>query len=81
MKAYQIKPKKGKTFWSVQTEDKDEVIAQAEVTEDFVKTLSEEDKVYMILELAQKIRLDSVEKRLEEEKSRPKGKGRKSIFD
>ena len=84
MKAYKIKPKKGKTFWTtqllVEEQTGEEVIGEATIDEDFVSELSEEDKNYMILEMAQTIRLDNVAEKLEEEKKKKPGKARKTFL-
>ena len=87
MKAYQIKSKNSETFWTVQlpTEEssKEEVIAEAILTEDFLADekigVSEKDKNYLILELAQMVRLNSVEEKIATEKNRPKRKARKTL--
>jgi len=84
MKAYQIKNKRGHKFWTVQlpVEDEvtdEEVVAETTISEDFLKEVTDEDKNYLILELAQTIRLNNVEERLEFLKNQPKGKARKKL--
>jgi len=84
MKAYNIKNKRKHTFWTVQLPvseqlDDEEVVAEADISEDFLKEITDEDKNYLILELAQMIRLNNVEERIATEKSKSKGKARKTI--
>ena len=84
MKAYNIKNKRNHTFWTVQlpVEEQivdEEVIAEADICEDFLKEITDEDKNYLILELAQMIRLNNVEERMIAEKNKPKGKARKTL--
>ena len=83
MKAFQIKNKRKHKFWSIQlpVEEQiknEEVIGEAIICEDFLKELSDEDKNYLILELAQMVRLNNVEEKLIAEKNKPKGKARKT---
>ena len=84
MKAYNIKNKRNHTFWTVQlpVEEQladEEVVAEADISEDFLKEITDEDKNYLILELAQTIRLNNVEERLEFLKNQTKGKARKKL--
>jgi len=84
MKAYQIKTKKGRKFWTAQLpieeqSDNEEVIAEETICEDFVKELSDEEKNFMILELAQMVRLNNVEEKLLQEQKKKPGKARKTL--
>jgi len=83
MKAYKIKSKTGKKFWTVQLpiddESAEEVIAEADISEDFVKDLDDEDKNYLILELTQALRFTHVEEKIVAEKNKVKRKARKSL--
>ena len=83
MKAFQIKNKRKHKFWTIQlpVEDEDtgeEVVAEATICEDFLKDVTDEDKNYLILELAQMVRLNNVEEKLIVNKNKPKGKPRKT---
>jgi len=86
MKAYLIKTKKGEQFWTVQMPIEEqltteEVIGEADITEDFVVELPEnnKDRNYLILELAQMVRLNNVEDKLEQAKNRKTRKPRKGF--
>jgi hypothetical protein len=88
MKIYQIKSKTGDKFWTVQLPveeqtSNEEVIAEADITEDFLTDkkikVSEKDKNYLILELAQMVRLNNVEEKIALEKSKPRRKARKCL--
>jgi hypothetical protein len=86
MKAYLIKTKKGEQFWTAQmpVEEQlttEEVIGEADITEDFVVELPDnnKDRNYLILELAQMVRLNNVEEKLEQAKNRKTRKARKSL--
>jgi hypothetical protein len=84
MKAYLIQNKRGKKFWTAQMPveeqlEDEEVISEATIEEKFVSELPAEDKNYLILELAQMVRLDNVEEKLADAKNRKTRKARKSI--
>jgi hypothetical protein len=86
MKAYLIKTKEGEQFWTAQmpVEEQlttEEVIGEADITEDFVVELPDnnKDRNYLILELAQMVRLNNVEEKLEQSKNRKTRKARKSL--
>ena len=83
MKIYQVKTKRGKKFWTFQLPfeevDNEEVVGEAILTEDLLKDVSEEDKNFLILELAQTVRFNNVEEKIETEKNRVKRKARKTL--
>jgi len=84
MKVYQIKSKTGKKFWTVQPPIEEQlvnedVIGEETISEDFLLDISEEDKNYLILELAQMLRFNHVEEKLAIEKNRKRRKARKSL--
>jgi len=85
MKIYKIQNNKGKEFWTIQLplEDDEEVIGEAQLTDDLLKdkkiAISDIDKNYLILELAQMLRLNNVEEKIEANKKRPKRKARKTL--
>jgi len=83
MKAFQIKNKRKHTFWTVQLPVEEQIIdetvlGEAIICEDFLKGITDEDKNYLILELAQMVRLNNIEEKLEADKNKPKGKPRKT---
>jgi len=86
MKIYKIKKKSNKDFWTIQlplNDGDEEVVGEAILTDDLLAdkkiAISETDKNYLILELAQMIRLNNVEEKIEIAKNRPKRKARKTL--
>ena len=86
MKIYKIENKAGKTFWTMQLpldDGNEEVVGEATLTDDLLAdkkiAISEKDKNYIILELAQMVRLNNVEEKIAIAKIRPKRKARKTL--
>ena len=86
MKIYKIKKKLSEDFWTIQLpldDGNEEVIAEATLTDDFLAdkkiAVSEKDKNYLILELAQMVRLNNVEEKIALAKIRPRRKARKHL--
>ena len=86
MKIYKIKKKLSEDFWTIQlplNDGDEEVVGEAILTDDLLAdkkiAISETDKNYLILELAQMVRLNNVEEKIALAKIRPKRKARKHL--